>query len=190
MCIREAIPSRLLQSKSQYNMENLSVQINLKKRKWFLNCSYNPHRISVSSHLECLNRVIDEHSKTYDNFFYIGDFNVGIDGNSMKKFCDINCLKSLIKEPTCFKNPDKFTCIDLILTNLPNRFQHSSTFETGPSDFYLLTLTVFKMGFQKLKPKLIVYRECKNFGNAKFRYDIFTATSNVYHFGMYKKQYF
>ena len=171
MCIREVIPSRLLQSKSQYNIENLSVQSNLKKRKWFLNCSYNPHRISVSSHLECLNRVIDEHSKTYDNFFYIGDFNVGIDGNSMKKFCDINCLKSLIKEPTCFKNPDKFTCIDLILT-------------------YLLTLTVFKMGFQKLKPKLIVYRECKNFGNAKFRYDIFTATSNIYHFGMYKKQYF
>ena len=171
MCIREVIPSRLLQSKSQYNIENLSVQSNLKKRKWFLNCSYNPHRISVSSHLECLNRVIDEHSKTYNNFFFIGDFNVGIDGNSMKKFCDINCLKSLIKEPTCFKNPDKFTCIDLILT-------------------YLLTLTVFKMGFQKLKPKLIVYRECKNFGNAKFRYDIFTATSNIYHFGMYKKQYF
>ena len=171
MCIREVIPSRLLQSKSQYNIENLSVQSNLKKRKWFLNCSYNPHRISVSSHLECLNRIIDEHSKTYNNFFFIGDFNVGIDGNSMKRFCDINCLKSLIKEPTCFKNPDKFTCIDLILT-------------------YLLTLTVFKMGFQKLKPKLIVYRECKNFGNAKFRYDIFTATSNIYHFGMYKKQYF
>ena len=190
MCIREAIPSRLLQSKSQCNIENLSVQINLKKRKWFLNCSYNPHRISISNHFEYLNRVIDEHSKTHDNFFFIGDFNEGIDGNSMKKFCDINCLKSLIKEPTCFKNPDKFTCIDLILTNLPNRFQHSITFEAGPSGLYLLTLTAFKMEFQKLKPKLIVYRICKNFGNAKFRYDIFTATSNAYDFGMYKKQCF
>ena len=98
MCIREAIPSRLLQSKSQCNIENLSVQINLKKRKWFLNCSYNPHRISISNHFEYLNRAIDEHSKTHDNFFFIGDFNEGIDGNSMKKFCDINCLKSLIKD--------------------------------------------------------------------------------------------
>ena len=182
MCIREAIPSRLLQCKSQCNIENLSVQINLKKRKWFLNCSYNPQRISISSHLEYLNHVIDEHDKTYDNFFFIGDFNEGTDGNSMKKFCDINCLKSLIKDQHVSKN--------LILTNLPNRFQHSITFETAPSGLSLLALTVFKMEFQKLKPKLIVSRGCKNFGNAKFRYDIFTATSNAYDFGMYKKQYF
>ena len=133
--IREVIPSRLLQRKSQRNIESLSVEISLRKRKSFLNCSYNPHRNSISSHLECLNRVIDEHSKTYDNFIFIGDFNVGIDENSMKNFCDINCLKSLIKEPTCFKNPDKPTCIDLILTNRPNLFQHSSTFETGLSSF-------------------------------------------------------
>ena len=64
----------------------------------------------------------------------------------MKNFCDINCLKSLIKEPTCFKNPDKPTCIDLILTNRPNLFQCSSTFETGLSYFNFLKVTEFKMG--------------------------------------------
>ena len=121
----------------------------------------------------------------------------------MKKFCDINCLKSLIKEPTCFKNPNKPTFIDLILTNQFNLFQRSSTFETGLSDFHLLTvsefkigfqklLTVrdFKMGFQKLKPKVIIYRDYKNFDNAKFRYDIVKATSNVDDFGMYKSTIF
>ena len=46
------------------------------------------------------------HSQTYDNFFFTGDFNVGIDKNFMKTFCDINCPKSLVKEPT-FQNPDK-----------------------------------------------------------------------------------
>ena len=76
--IREDIPSSLLQSKSQCNVESLSVEINLKKSQWFLNCSYNPHRNSVPSHLDCLNCVIDEHSKTYDNFIFIGDFNVDI----------------------------------------------------------------------------------------------------------------
>ena len=115
--IREDIPSRLLQCKSQCNIESLSVEINLRKRKWFLNCSYNPHRNSISRHLECLNRVIDKHIKTCDNFILIGDFNVGIDENSMKNFCDINCLKSLIKVPTCFKNPGNPKYIDLILTN-------------------------------------------------------------------------
>ena len=46
------------------------------------------------------------------------------------------------------------------------------------------------MGFQKLKPKIIVYRDYKNFDNAKFRYDIVTATSNLDDFGMYKNTVF
>ena len=83
--IREDIPSRILQCKFQCNIESLSVEINLRKGKWFSNCSYSPHRNSISSHLEYLNRVIDENSKTYDNFIFIGDFNVGIDENSMNK---------------------------------------------------------------------------------------------------------
>ena len=73
----------------------------------------------------------------------------------MKNFCDINRQKRLIKIPTCYKNPDKPKCVTLILTNRPNLFQHSSAFETGISDFYLLTVTEFKMGFQKPKPKII-----------------------------------
>ena len=84
--IREDIPSRLLQPKSQCNIESIFVEINLKKRNWFLNCSHSPHRNSVSSHLEFLNHVIDEHTKTHDNFIFIGDFNVGIDENSVKNF--------------------------------------------------------------------------------------------------------
>ena len=179
-----------MQCKSQYNVKSLSFEINLKKRKWFLNCSYNPHRKLISSHLDCLNCVIDEHGKTYDNFIFIEDFNVGIDENSKKNFCDINCLKSLIKKPTKFKNPDQPTCINLILTNRFNIFQHSSIFETGLSDFHLLTVTESKLGFQKLKTKVIVYRDYNNFDNVKFRYDIVTATSNVDHFGMYKSTIF
>ena len=52
--IREDIPSRLFQCKSQCNIESLSVEINLKKRNWFLNCSSNAQKNSVSIHLECL----------------------------------------------------------------------------------------------------------------------------------------
>ena len=180
MYTREDIPSRLLQCKTQCNIESPSVVINLKKRKWFLNCSYNPHRNSISSHLECLNRVIDEHSKTYGNFIFIGDFDEGIDENTMKSFYNMNYLKSLIKVPS----------IDLILTNQPNLFQHRSAFETGLSDFHLLTVTEFKMGFRKPLPKIIAYRDYRNFDNAKFRYDTVTATSNVDNFGMYKSTIF
>ena len=76
----------------------------------------------------------------------------------------------MIKKPTCFKNPNKPTCFDL--TNKPNYFQHSNVFETGLSDFHLLNVTEFKMGFQKLPPKIVNYRDYKNFHNEKFRSNI------------------
>ena len=146
LCIREDIQSRLLISKSKHNIETLSVAVDLRKRKWFLNCSYNPHQNLISNHLECLNRLTDEH---FDNFIFIGDFNVSIKHNSMINFCDLNCLRNLINVPTCYKNFDKLTGIDLILTNRPSYFQRSAVFETGLSDFHLLTITEFKTSFQK-----------------------------------------
>ena len=47
-------------------------------------------------------------------------------------------------KPTCYKYADNPSCIDLILTNCPDCFQNSSTFETGLSDFYKLIPTLFK----------------------------------------------
>ena len=70
--IREDIKSKLLIKKSKCNIETLSVAVNSRKRKWFLNCSYNPHQKSISNHLECLNRFIDKHSNSFDNFIFIG----------------------------------------------------------------------------------------------------------------------
>ena len=72
--IREDMQSKLLTSKSKYNIETLSVALNLRKSKCFLNCSYNPHQNLISNHLECLNRLVDEYSNSLDNFIFIGGF--------------------------------------------------------------------------------------------------------------------
>ena len=87
---REDIQSKLLISKSKCNIETLSVAVNLRKMKWFLNCSYNPHQNLISNHLEYLNRLIDEHSNSFDNFIFIGDFKVTTNHNSMINFCYLN----------------------------------------------------------------------------------------------------
>ena len=78
-------------------------------------------------------------------------------------------LKNLIKEPTCFKNPEKPTIIDLILTNKPKCFQHSCTYETGISDFHKMTITVMKVIFKKQKPKIIFYCNYNNFDKKSFK---------------------
>ena len=67
----------------------------------------------------------------------------------MSSFCDTFDLTSLIKEPTCYKNPGNPSCIDIILTHKPLSFQNPCIAETGLSDFHRMILTVTKMTFQK-----------------------------------------
>ena len=81
-------------------------------------------------------------------------------------------LKSLVKQKTCFKNPDNPSCIDLILTNSPRSFQDSSVFETGLSNFHKLIITVLKQYFPKPKPKIVYYRDYRNFRNDEFRAEL------------------
>ena len=177
--VREDIPSKFLQVKSGCNIESVCFEVNLRKTKWFINGSFNPNKSFLSNHVECLNRIIDEYSKLYQNLFFSGDFNASLSEKCLEEFYYLNGLTSLIKKPTYFKNPNKPTCINLILTNPPSCFQHNKVFETGLSDFYLLTVTGFKMSFQKLQPKIINYRDYKNFDNEKLQSDICKMNLNT-----------
>ena len=56
---------------------------------------------------------------SYDNFLVIGDLNLEISEMAVSEFCETYNLPNLVKDRTCYKNPSKLTCIDLILTNFP-----------------------------------------------------------------------
>ena len=47
---------------------------------------------------------------------------------------DVYNFQNLTKGPTCFKNPNKPSCIDLILTNRKKQFILFALIETGVSD--------------------------------------------------------
>ena len=57
-------------------------------------------------HLHCIGRGIDFYSSKYDNFVILGDLNMEVSNSFMEQFCASFNLKSLIKEPTCFKSVD------------------------------------------------------------------------------------
>ena len=62
---REHIPSKFQNSGPSCKIETISVEINLRKRKWLLTCYYNPHKSLISSHLDYLNNILDKYSKLY-----------------------------------------------------------------------------------------------------------------------------
>ena len=97
-----------------------------------------------------MSKNIDLNLTKYDQLLFLGDFNAGVENSSVKNFCFSFNLTSMINKATCFKNPDKLSCVDLILTNCPRSFRNSCVIETGLSDFHELVVTVMKTTYKKL----------------------------------------
>ena len=116
----------------------------------------------IDNHKDKINKYLDLHSSKLEKILIFGDFNADIKEKHMKCFCDTYNLKGLIKQPTCYKNPESPTCLHLLLTNSPRIFQSTCVLETGLSDFHLMTLTVMGKSFRKLQPRIINYRAKKN----------------------------
>ena len=76
----------------------------------------------IKNHLATLSNFLELQSSKYKKMLILGDFNVGIDESHIKSFRETYNFTNLIKQPKCYKNPDKPTCIDLILTNVPRTF--------------------------------------------------------------------
>ena len=78
----------------------------------------------------------------YDKFLLAGDFNMEEGEETLSEFLFEHNARNLVKDKTCFKNPDNPSCIDLFLTNSYQSFQNTTTVATGLSDFHNMALTV------------------------------------------------
>ena len=170
MYVREDIPSKLIKEEQRY--EGIFVEINLKKQKWLISCSYNPNTQNINQRLHELQISLDSIATKYDRFLLLGDFNCEINQFNMPDFCESNNLKSLIQSPTCYKNPENPKCIDLMLSNYPKSFQSSYTIESGLSDFHKMTIAILKTTYKRLPPKQIKYRSFRNFSQQDFRQEL------------------
>ena len=136
--------------------ETICLEVTISKKVWLINYVYRPPYNNnkgiiyseLSNILSDLN--IDTSIKKKD------------DGNYLSDLCDKFLLKNLITDITCVKSTNG-TSIDVLLKNKSRCFHHTATFETGLSDCYRLALIFFKTFFKKLQPKIIEYRNYKNF---------------------------
>ena len=168
--IREDIPSKMLFSiPIPHHYELFFVEINFHKKKWLIGNIYIPCKNQVNEKLYFLSKCMDHYYTLYDNVILLGDFNSEVSEISMNNFCQLYNLRNLVKEPTCFKNLQNPSNIDLMLTNKCRSFQNTTVIETGISDFHKMTATVLKTCYKKEPPKIISYRDFKMFSNVIFR---------------------
>ena len=118
--VREGILVKLLPFEP-LPTECLFVEI----RKRLVFCSYNPHKNNINNHLHLTRKKIDLYSSNYESVIVVGNFNSEINDKCMNDFGESYNLNSLIRESTCYKNPENPSCIDLFLTNSPHSFQNS-----------------------------------------------------------------
>ena len=83
------------------------VEINLRKRKWSVCCSYRPHKDNISNHLQLIREKLDLYSSNYESIIFVRDFDSEIIHKCMNDFCESYNLISLIRESTCHKKSRK-----------------------------------------------------------------------------------
>ena len=104
-----------------------------------------PINNSISSHLYNLNKGLAVYLKSYGNILIMGDLNSEATENCLNDFCKIYSLKTLLRDPKCFKIPNNLLWIVLFLTNQPKGFQLKCNHEK-------------KIHYNKQKAKTIQYR--------------------------------
>ena len=156
------------------DIEGMFIEINLGKRKWLLFGSYHPptNKSGDEYYIKHVERALDLYISKYDNFLLLGDFNIEDTETVLSDFLHQYDSKNLVKEKTCFKNVNNPSCVDLIITNQPNLFQHTTALSTGLSDFHKMVVSMFKASFEKRAPKQITYRTYKDFDQIRFNSDL------------------
>ena len=151
------------------------MEINLRKNKLLLVGTYHStskeHGSTDSVFFEQMGFALDVYS-SYDKFLISGDLNVEEGQECLDDFMDEFHAKNMVKEPTCFKNPENPTCIDLYITNSYRSFMKTTTVSTGLSDFHKMTVTVMKSTFPKAEPKIVRYRDFAKYKKEDFGTDL------------------
>ena len=142
-------------------------------------CIYRPPNYNnLSTFFDEITLSLNRAPLKFKNFIVMGDYNVNASGpgkDKLDEFSNLFDLTNLVREVKCCTNNHRST-IDLILTNRPNSFQKTCTTETGLSDYHKCISTFYKSHYSKLKPKVIHYRNYKNFYEIPFLNDLGKTT--------------
>ena len=101
----------------------------------------------------------------------MGDFNTTDQDEVLLEFLEDNELSNLVKFPTCYRNADNPSTIDLTITNKPKSFQNTVGMSAWLSDFHKMIVTSLKKTFEKCPPKTMIHRDMKHFDKVAFECD-------------------
>jgi hypothetical protein len=155
---------------SDFNIEAASAKITLGSKTVIVSSIYRPPSASVSYYNNMVNYMEKVVSSAYDTIF-TGDFNLNVlghdsDTDKISHLCSLLDLQQLVTKPTRV-TPSSSTCIDLIMTSIPEKHIQTDTVPIALSDHYLI-YTVLKFKLRDKSCRIITTRNLKNFNVNNF----------------------
>ena len=99
------------------DIEGVFVKVNLRKTKWLIFGVYRPLCQSVEYLFKNVGFALDTLRQTHEKFLLARDFNTEEIEPFLSEFSTNYDCSNLVKDKTCFKNPENPTCIYLFITN-------------------------------------------------------------------------
>ena len=155
-------------------IEIIVIEVKLYKEKWFICNIYKQPKVKNEHIVEVLESVLDRTIGDSANVILVGDLNVDVSNPShgLKHVFHVQGVKNIVKEPTCYKNHQNLSIIDLVITNVPSKLQNVICTETGLSDFHSMICFASKVKLERCKMKTITYRCYKQFDCQQYSNDL------------------
>ena len=131
-------------------------------------CTFHPPSQPVRYFFKWVGYALDTYRQTCEKFFLASNFNTEETELCLYENLTSYYSKTLVKDKTCFKNPENPRWTDIFITNSTGSFQKTAV-ANGLSKFLKMIVTVCKTFFQKSTPKEILYRNYKNFDKNTFK---------------------
>lgn len=174
--VRSSIPHRLRNDTilDDTGVESQVIELILRGEKVIFVFLYKPPLVSNNNLINMLSTMLDSYLNEVKSVFIIGDINVDMQHMTkpMHDFLQMYDLDNVIDKPTCFKNIENPSLIDVMLTNSPRRLAAHLNVSIGVSDHHNIICAATKIQLDRNNIRHIKYRSMKNFSNENFLLDL------------------
>lgn len=174
--VNSAIPNRQVPEYefNQDGIQSVIVELIMKKEKWYVIAVYRPPNVSVQYLSNALDHMCKLCQVKGNAIYVLGDINVDFlkDVNPLKDTLDIYNLVNKVKGPTCYKNPNNPSSVDVFLSNQPKKVLDCINECIGVSDHHNIIVAATRMHAPKQSAKQITYRSYKNFNEEAYIKDL------------------
>nr|CAH7732385.1 unnamed protein product [Callosobruchus chinensis] len=174
--IRSSFKSQVItvEQGDRTSIEMLWLKIFLGRKSIVVGVVYRPPRGNLDNAVEALDNVLSFLTPIHEDILVLGDFNVNfLTDNKISQCLQCYNLDQLVKEPTRITDHSA-TLLDPIFFTSIDKCQDVGTLSVETISDHLAVYCNISFVFPKQTPRIVTFRDFKNFDQERFTADLFS----------------